>query len=179
MVAQTPPHSIPKKYIALARQFSTFLIYKEQFIKLISKYQDIFFVFRSHPYLGSMLDADFLDNYINEVSQQHKKFLYYPDRAYIDIFNISDALITDVSSTLFDYLPTFKPISLCNSHTGEVAEELHQIVNSLYQINSFDDLEKLFDKVVINKQDYMQNDRKKSFKVNFPNNKNNILSEIR
>ncbi len=168
-VAWTPHHSIPNILTPPAKQFSTFLIYKDLLANLVNTYSNILWIFRPHPMLKINLQLGELEQYITELESNNDNFIYYPDNSYMNIFDISDGLITDISSTYFDYFPSLKPILLCRS-TGQEAVELEYFFNAAYQTNNTEDFTNFVNSRIIDKLDPKYTIRKLASKQYYPNN---------
>ncbi len=167
IITWTPHHLISQITTPLVNQFSTFLIYKDLFVKLTKEFQNILWIFRPHPMLEAVLPDDTFVDYISNLSNNFNNFHYNQNNSYIDIFSISDAIITDMSSSFFDFFPTFKPILLCKS-TGEPAVEFKDIFNSAYQANMEKDFYDFINDVIINNNDYMRPERVIQYNRHFP-----------
>lgn len=83
----------------------------------------------------------------------------YEGGDYINIFANSDAMITDCCSFLAEYLPSGKPLfHLINNkeHFNNVAK---LFITSYYQIHDFNELNREFNRVVIQGDDYKKSER--------------------
>jgi len=88
------------------------------------------------------------------------------DGDYFDIFKTSDAMITDCGSFLAEYLPTKKPIlHLINKQSIGYNEVGNKIAKSLYRIENFNELVKVFESVVLKEEDDKFQDRIEALKV--------------
>ena len=102
---------------------------------------------------------------------------------YIEMFMNSKAMITDCGSFETEYFLTKKPLIHLKSDIEPTPfnPAVQKIVDSCYEAQDFDELEKILDEVVIKNNDYKINDRKKVYKeLGYENNyaAKNILEDI-
>jgi CDP-glycerol glycerophosphotransferase len=71
---------------------------------------------RAHPYMGTGRDWRHRDGFVVDVS-------FYPDIA--DLYLVADVLITDYSSSMFDFAGTGKPILLFTYDLERYRDEVH------------------------------------------------------
>ena len=99
---------------------SNFLKYKDIFLDYVKENDDIDFVFRPHPMTFEhhvsvgLLTEEQLEGYCKQYEVSKNAALDL-NREYFDTFFTSDVLVTDVSSVVWDYLFTGKPVILCPS----------------------------------------------------------------
>ena len=171
---------------------STFHLYYLKFEELRENYPDVLFVFKPHPILERRIeDLEKIHKEIPfsllEYHEYIKKWdnspngIYINDGEYIDIFKLSDCLITDSGSFIAEYLPSGNPcIYLFNPErvrpdTGEylpmlgVNELGKKILSSYYCCNNFDEVIEAFESVVIKENDPQKENREKLIKTEFYN----------
>jgi CDP-glycerol glycerophosphotransferase (TagB/SpsB family) len=94
-------------------------------IKTLSKVKDLHVYFKPHPYTGHNKKGD-TGRYLVEMTEFAKAhgMTVVDGRAPIfDYMNLSDLMITDISSVLNDYLYTLKPMILTNAR-GQSKEHI-------------------------------------------------------
>ena len=96
-----------------------------------------------------------------------------PTDNYFEQFILSDCLITDSISFLAEYLPLDKPLlHLRNKNQKEKFNSLiEKIISSYYQIYSNNELEEIFNNVVLLNNDYLKDKRKENIKLLMIDNK--------
>ena len=145
--------------------WSTFVVYLEKMLELADHFQSILLIIRPHPFLFSTLINNCIFNKsevegILKSIANHKNICLYDGHDYMDLFKLADALITDTSSFLFEFIPTKKPVLyLCNPGGPGLNEE-GDMVSCYYQAKSGDDIED-FLKMVLNGKDPMHQIRNK------------------
>ena len=86
----------------------------------------------------------------------------YTSGDYFDIFKSSDLMITDCCSFLGEYLPSEKPlIRLKNPKAMKLNAFGERLTKEYYTSHNNDELKKLFNEIVINKNDYKKANRLK------------------
>ena len=79
---------------------------------------------------------------------------------YLELFQTSEALITDSISFLVEYLPTQKPIiqlfNKMHHPYNLIGERISQI---LYKSTNNEELDTLFNEVIVNRNDYLKDER--------------------
>ena len=90
----------------------------------------------------------------------------YTQGDYFDLFKTSDALITDCGSFLAEYLFTKKPIlhlrtKLQNRPFNKIGKK---IIENYYQIYNLDELKNIFNRIILDNEDYLKKKRLASIK---------------
>ena len=154
-------HSIGKN----SSKLSTFLYHGEFILKLARKYSDTTWIFMPHPQLkyalinNEIMTEDEIDKYYQ--SWEDAGYVY-TQGDYFDIFKTSDLMITDCCSFLGEYLPTGKPIiHLINPNHIEYNEFGTKIISQDYEAYNCAEIEKIFNELVVNKNDYLKEERMK------------------
>jgi len=120
-------------------------------------------VFKPHPHLkytlvqnGIMTEAERNDYY----AQWETVGLVYDAGDYFPLFQDSSAMITDCGSFLAEYLPTKHPVlhlvSPDSTWRGAVNEGA---AAHYYKIKNVEELDEMFDKVIINREDPLRDKR--------------------
>lgn len=165
-----PHHTIQSHNGTL--NYSSFEEYHEYFIELCKTNQDIQVAFKPHPLLRENLNnaenwgKARTDNYYNKWNELDNG--QFENGAYIDLFEKSDAMITDSASFIAEYLYFDKPIlfTLKDSNVINRFNSFGQkIFNVLYQSNTLNDTNNF-----INNQVVLNNDNLKEVRNIFLNN---------
>lgn len=104
---------------------SCFAEYKDKIFEYVQKHPDVEVWFRPHPQMrNNMQDDAEWKGYVGKIEKTNNFFLDGRDD-YFDTFLHSDVLISDVSGMVAEYMPSRKPIILCDkalnfNHTGEL-----------------------------------------------------------
>ena len=151
-------------------RLGTFNLYHKYFMKLLKENPNINFVFKPHPDLryriidSKIMDIEYYENYIKEWDNSNNG-IYISDGEYIDLFRKSSCLITDSGSFIAEYLPSENPcIYLINPEKENLIENTFNdfakpIVNSYYLCYNEEDINKYFNEIIINENDYMKDKR--------------------
>lgn len=154
-----------------SKGFSTFMKYKEFLISLAKKYPKIELVFRPHPSLFYNLltqhhmEKQELDNYLNKLCSLENATVFPTlEQDYFDLFLSSDALISDFSSTLAEYLPTKKPILFLQREDAPDLGPWYKNAKHYYRAHAEKDIEEFIERVVIKEKDILYDERIKILK---------------
>ena len=170
----------PHWSIRVSDNLATFHLYHKYFFNLLKKNPNINFVFKPHPDLiyriidSKIMDIEYYENYIKEWDNSDNGIYIY-DGEYIDLFKKSCCLITDSGSFIAEYLPSENPcIYLINPEKENLIENTFNdlakpIVNSYYLCYNEEDINKYFNEVIINGNDYMKDKRINLIKDSFIN----------
>ena len=145
--------------------YSTFDKNYQVFKRLAEENNNISWIFKPHQRLrhyleeiGFMTKEEINEYYGFWDSLPNTKF--YNESDYFDIFKTSDALITDCGSFLAEYLPSKKPIMLLvNKKSAGYNEIGKKLVKSYYKSHDSDGIERFVNEVVLNENDYMEEER--------------------
>ncbi len=160
-IIYAPHHSVDKKSLKM----STFPKTANYILDFAKKQSNINWIFKPHPRLKYAIIK-------NKVMSEYEAENYYKEWQkigvlhnkgdYINLFKNSDLLITDSVSFLVEYLPTHKPIIRLQSpkqiNMGSIGNKICKVC---YEAKSIDELESIFDKVVMQKVDTKQEGRLK------------------
>lgn len=139
-------------------------------LKLAKSHPEYEWIFRPHP----MFKYKILRHKIKtlpEIEKYYKEWeeigTIYTGADYYEMFAGSDYLITDCISFLSEYLPTGKPIIHLrkDKYLEEFNELLKVITDSYYKVYDNNMLFKVFNDVVVNNNDYLQEQRTKNIKL--------------
>ena len=142
---------------------SHFFEYKDEIIELKKEQLNLNIVIRPHPLA--------FENYIrlgmmneSEVEEYKKKtadvgIVFDKNKRIEDSFVDTGILITDISSIIFPFFLTEKPIIFCKPDVG-VSPALKSIMSALYIANSWDDVETIL-RDIKNGNDYLRDERHK------------------
>lgn len=136
-----------------------------QFIlELAKKHPETEWIFRPHPAFSdrvvkkSVMSEQEIENYYKE---WEKIGSVSTGGNYYEMFSASDCLITDCISFLSEYAPTCKPVLHLrkNYQRDEFNALVKKIDEGYYQIYSNDELQEVFENVVIKNEDYLAEKR--------------------
>lgn len=146
-------------------RYSTFDLYYKDFLKYAKNTPEIDWVLKPHPRVryhaveSGLMSEKEIEGYFKEWNRLKNAKFYYGGN-YFDIFKTSDALITDCSSFLAEYLPTEKPIIHLISKNSAGYNEIGSIITgAYYKAYTFDDVKTLIENVILNKNDYLKSQR--------------------
>lgn len=176
-IIYAPHHSLDEEGL----QFSTFDWSYKLILELAKKYQDItIWTYKPHPRLkyavlyNNIMNEQEYDNYCKEwenigsVDTQGN---------YFQLFYNSDCMITDSISFLAEYLPSKKPIiQIVNPRHFAYNKIGKQIEEVLYKAYNPNDIQQIFDDVVLQKNDILF--EKRQLVSEYIYNKNKNASEI-
>ena len=150
--------------------FSNFLNYCEDMLKLAEKYQDeIQIAFKPHPVLKFKLiniwGQEKTEDYYNRWAQLENGQIEQGD--YIDLFKTSDAMIHDCASFTVEYLYAQKPV-LFQIRDEKVKEEFNSFgqmcLEQHYLAYSIEETENFIREVVIEGNDPKKKEREQFYK---------------
>ena len=149
---------------------ATFRENGEFILELAKSHPKTEWVFRPHPLFRSriiknnIMTEKEIDNYYKEWESIGT---IYTENNYYELFSSSDLLITDCISFLAEYAPTLKPVM--HLRKNDMKEDFNTLVKeidkSYYQIYSNDELEDIFNRVVIQNDDYLRDQRQNNSKL--------------
>lgn len=158
-IIYAPHHSLGKHSL----RFGTFRDNGQFILNLAQKHREIDWVFKPHP----KLKFELLDNKIMTQEQIDEYWKSWQELGtvheygnYLELFQTSEALITDSISFLVEYLPTQKPIiqlfNKMHHPYNLIGERISQI---LYKSTNNEELDTLFNEVIVNRNDYLKDER--------------------
>lgn len=150
--------------------FSNFLNYCEDMVRLANKYKDqIQIAFKPHPVLKFKLLNIWGEQKTNAYYQQWEELEngQIEQGDYIDLFKTSDAMIHDCGSFTAEYLYTRKPV-LFQVRDEKVKEEFNTFGQACFSLHyhaySINETEAFIRDVVIHGNDPKENERKQFYK---------------
>lgn len=161
-----PHHTISGQGAGL--DYSSFMEYAEYFIDLLETRNDIQIAFKPHPLLKEKL-------YVNEFWGIEKTNKYYEqwdelpngqleEGSYIDLFELSDAMIMDSASFIVEYLYFNKPI-LFTMHDETVLDRFNSfgkiVFDYLYKSSNKLETFQFISVTVIDNKDVLKESRNK------------------
>ena len=159
VIIYAPHHSFDLDWLNLA----TFKKNGKEILELAQKYQDqIDWVFKPHPRFKFSL----LKNGIMAEEEVEKYYAcwekigrIYEKGDYIELFKNSDGLITDCCSFLAEYLPSKHPVFHLINEGCSWNKLANAFIGSYYTALTFEQFEKDFNQVILNKDDYKKEER--------------------
>lgn len=148
---------------------SNFFRYIDNLFDYLVDNNDFDFVFRPHPFAISnyvkneMLTQEKADEYLARLNSS-KNSVYDRNDLYLNSFNESDVLITDISSIIAEYMFFNKPIIFCHNEKEEICNEVFERYSPyFYHAYNFEDIKTVLSN--LNKGiDPLKEDREKAFK---------------
>ena len=160
------PHFAMKNSILKLSTFDWSGHYILDFAKM---HNELRWVFKPHPLFkfqimkdGIMTESE-IDDYYDEWARIG---MVYDQGDYFDIFKNSDALITDCSSFLSEYLPTKMPVVHLISENMVAPNPVSKVTSShYYKAHNTTELEFYLNDVIINKNDPLKDKRVEDISV--------------
>lgn len=160
-IIYAPHHSIGKDGLRM----STFRQNYQSFLNFAKNNSQYSFIYKPHPMLEvavvehNLMTKEEYQNYVNEWENLENSKVYNKGE-YFDIFKSSDILITDCSSFLAEYFPSKKPIIFLNRADRAPFDKFgNKIKKGFYEINDFNKIPKLLNKILIKKEDKLTKKR--------------------
>lgn len=162
-IIYAPHHSVGPSLLKIG----TFDWNHQKIQDLMLKHLDTAWVYKPHGRLRYMVTEH---NIMTE--EQYRNYLgrwatnnsiIYDNGNYFDIFKTSDVLITDSSSFLAEYFPTGKPIIWLVSARSKMKfnDFGKRLTDGFYKVHNLEELESVFNQVVIQKYDPLLSIRQK------------------
>lgn len=155
--------------------YSTFLWSGKIILEYAKKHPELNWIFKPHPCLkSSLITNDYWSE--KEVDDYYKEWdnvgMRYESGDYLDLFQQSYAMITDCGTFLTEFFLTKMPvIHLVTPDSVPFIDHINKISATYYRAQNEDELEKYFNEVIINKNDYMKEKRLELLdKLDFANN---------
>lgn len=154
-------------------QSGNFLKYKEQFLNTVVQNTNLNFIFRPHPNMYTILNAnnmlsdDEWEQFLNACI--NKNVIYDMAQPIDEMLNDTAILITDHSTIIGTFFMTGRPIIYCdmNADFNPVFQEMMQYV---YIASSWDDVDSILTELL------KGNDRMKNKRLEFVKNNYNMAS---
>jgi len=144
-------------------KLSTFDWSGQYLLDFARSHKELNWVFKPHPLLRSQVirDGIMTENEIDSYYEEWSNIgMVYDQGDYFDIFKESDALITDCSSFLSEYLPTMMPVIHLISENMVALNPMSKITSShYYNAHDLKELEFYLNDVIINKNDPLKEKR--------------------
>jgi len=158
-VIYAPHHSINN-----IENYSTFLWNGRYILNFAKEHKDLNWVFKPHPTLKYRLieDGTLSKKEIDDYFEEWEQFaICCNDSSYPKLFLDSKVLITDSASFLTEYFCTQKPIIHLISNRSKVVPlpPFEKILNVFYQVRNIEELNKVFDEIVIQNNDSKKEER--------------------
>lgn len=117
-----------------------FFTYKDKWTQYCEVHQDIDFIFRPHPqaFISWQATGEFSEEQLEKYKNQYNKHNNMHidcSREYLNTFYSSDCLVSDISSMMWEYFLTGKPIIYChrkdcfNTYSRKLAEGFYWVRN--------------------------------------------------
>ena len=162
-VIYAPHFSIMHPAVENLFYYSTFQLYGDIILDFAQKHPEISWVFKPHPNLIETLKKmnvpkECIDTYYNEWK---KIGMVCTSSEYQELFANSKAMITDCGSFLTEYFCTGKPLLHLISpfSVNWACDAMKPMFDSFYKIHNKQDLFTEINRVIINGDDYKQQER--------------------
>ncbi len=128
------------------------------------RYPELKVIIRPHPltFSNALREKKLTEKQIIDYKNQldERGILIDANPVVADTFMATDVLITDYSSIVFEFFLTGKPIIYCSDININFDDTYKAIINSLYVVNSWDEVTKVMDDLVGGK-DILKDKRKR------------------
>jgi hypothetical protein len=182
-VIVAPHHSVGPTSLGLA----TFPWSHEALLDLVDSHPEVSWLYKPHPRLrhalqqAGIMDGAAYDAYECRWAERPNAAVYDGPR-YLELFRTSDALITDSSSFLAEYLPTAKPIIRLTSPDGVGFNRVGELLRGgLYELSEPGELADTFDRVVLGGDDPLALRREQLVRLFVPDHRSSaerIVSDL-
>jgi hypothetical protein len=153
------------------RTLSTFDSYVEQLVGWFVAHPDVVLLFRPHFNLFPRLRAlgnegVAMERNLRATAARHRNVILDETPDYLDAFTVADAMISDASSLITEFMPSRKPVLYLHSDRGPGYNEDAAYFDDLYQARSWQDVER-FLRMVVASDDPMRQQREASLTTHF------------
>ncbi len=136
--------------------------YGYDMLNTLMQQENVMIYFKPHPFTGRVKESDpsiFIDK-IKKLFNNTKHVIVDDNKGIHEYMNLCDVMITDISSTIVDYLYTLKPMILTNprSQSKEDVNSDYYSSNATYFLEKAIDINQLIDS--IKEEDVMLSKRK-------------------
>lgn len=163
-------------------RYSTFDWNGYQILDFAENHPELNWVFKPHPCLYNFL---FMSGYMKkeEADEYYRRWhdigIVCEDGDYMQLFQESLAMITDSGSFLTEYLFTKQPCIHLVSEYFKGNENVEKICQTYYNAHNLDEMNKLFEDVLINKNDSKKLERLDLLEeLNYPNSAEVIVDNL-
>lgn len=163
-------------------RYSTFDWNGYKILEFAEKHPELNWVFKPHPCLYNFL---FMSGYMtkDDADEYYKRWhdvgIVCEDGDYMQLFQESLAMITDSGSFLTEYLFTKQPCIHLVSEHFKGNENVEKICQTYYNVHNLDEMYKLFEDVLINKNDSKKLERLALLEeLNYPNSAEFIVDNL-
>lgn len=163
-------------------RYSTFDWNGYKILEFAENHPELNWVFKPHPCLYNFL---FMSSYMKkeEADEYYRRWqdigIVCEDGDYMQLFQESLAMITDSGSFLTEYLFTKQPCIHLVSEYFKGNENVEKICQTYYNVHNLDEMYKLFEDVLINKNDSKKLERLALLEeLNYPNSAEFIVDNL-
>jgi CDP-glycerol glycerophosphotransferase (TagB/SpsB family) len=151
-------------------EVATFKANGQFILELAKTHPETEWIFRPHPLFIDRITKNSIMT-LEEVKKYYKEWEEIGSISiggnYYEMFSSSDLLITDCISFLTEYAPTGKPVIHLRKNNQK--EDFNTLVSKLdegyYQIYSNEELKEVFEKLIVNNEDYLKEKRENNKKL--------------
>ena len=163
-------------------RYSTFDWNGYKILEFAENHPELNWVFKPHPCLYNFL---FMSGYMtkDDANEYYRRWhdigIVCEDGDYMQLFQESLAMITDSGSFLTEYLFTKQPCIHLVSEHFKGNENIEKICQTYYNAHNLDEMYKLFEDVLINKNDSKKLERLALLEeLNYPNSAEFIVDNL-
>ena len=163
-------------------RYSTFDWNGYKILEFAEKHPELNWVFKPHPCLYNFL---FMSGYMkkDEADEYYRRWqdigIVCEDGDYMQLFQNSLAMITDSGSFLTEYLFTKQPCIHLVSEYFKGNENVEKICQTYYNAHNLDEMNKIFEEILINKKDPKKSERLALLEeLNYPNSAEVIVEDL-
>lgn len=163
-------------------RYSTFDWNGWQILEFAEQHKELNWVFKPHPCLYKFL---FMSGYMSkeEADKYYKRWgefaIVCENGNYMELFQQSRAMITDSGSFLIEYFFTKQPcIHLVSEHFAG-NQNARDICSTYYNVYNLEEMYRIFEEILINKQDTKKQDRLNLLKkMDYPYSAEIIINDL-
>ena len=163
-------------------RYSTFDWNGYQILEFAENHPELNWVFKPHPCLYNFL---FMSGYMKKekADEYYRRWqdigIVCEDGDYMQLFQNSLAMITDSGSFLTEYLFTKQPCIHLVSEYFKGNENVEKICQTYYNAHNLDEMNKIFEEILINKNDAKKSERLALLEeLNYPNSAEVIVEDL-
>ena len=163
-------------------RYSTFDWNGYQILEFAENHPELNWVFKPHPCLYNFL---FMSGYMKKekADEYYRRWqdigIVCEDGDYMQLFQKSLAMITDSGSFLTEYLFTKQPCIHLVSEYFKGNENVEMICQTYYNAHNLDEMNKIFEEILINKKDPKKSERLALLEeLNYPNSAEVIVEDL-
>jgi len=163
-------------------RYSTFDWNGFKILEFAEKHKELNWVFKPHPCLYNFL---FMSGYMSkeQADEYYQRWsnigIVHNEGDYIKLFQQSNTLITDSGSFLIEYFFTKQPCIHLVSDSFAGNQNARDICSTYYNVYNLEEMYRIFEEILINKQDTKKQDRLNLLKkMDYPYSAEIIINDL-